>query len=135
MNTKTLTRILTIILMTIVLLIQLNGVVMAAKEEDKTGLGKDEIKSMISGANGSGLETAAESIGGVILGTIRIVGNFVAVGFLIWLGIKWVMASAQDKADLKKNMWFYVIGIFLIFGAANIIPWIVEMATNIGGQV
>ena len=128
MNTKTLTRILTIILIVAVLLIQLGSSVMATDFSKS-----DSIQSFIktNAKEDTGLGDAANSIGGAILGVVRIIGNFIAIGFLIWLGIKWVMASAQEKADLKKNMWSYVIGVVLIFGAANIIPWIVTLATNL----
>jgi hypothetical protein len=57
---------------------------------------------------------------GQILGAIQSIGYAFAVGMLIVLGIKYVMASAQEKADLKKGMLSYVIGAIMIAGAATI---------------
>jgi hypothetical protein len=58
---------------------------------------------------------------GNILGAIQFIGAAFAVGMLIVLGVKYVMASAQEKADLKKGMLSYVIGAVMI-GAASSLP-------------
>jgi hypothetical protein len=69
------------------------------------------------GNNDGGLEGPVESV----LGAIQFIGAAFAVGMLIVLGVKYVMASAQEKADLKKGMLSYVIGAILI-GAASSLP-------------
>ena len=63
-----------------------------------------------------------------ILGTIQFVGYAIAIGMLIYVGIKYVMASANEKADLKNAMIKYVIGAILIAGAATIAPWFFNIA-------
>jgi hypothetical protein len=57
---------------------------------------------------------------GQILGVVQFLGYAFAIGMLIVLGIKYVMASAQEKADLKKGMLSYIIGAVMIAGAATI---------------
>ena len=64
-----------------------------------------------------------------ILGFVQWAGYAIAVGMLIYVGIKYVMASANEKADLKNSLIKYVIGAVLIAGAATISQWIF----NIGG--
>lgn len=61
-----------------------------------------------------------------ILGTVRWIGYAIAIGWLMYLGIKYVMASADEKASLKGGMIKYVIGAVLIIGAAAIFGWIAD---------
>lgn len=57
---------------------------------------------------------------GNLIGVFRWIGYAIAVGMLIFIGIKYVMASADEKADLKKSLVKYVIGAILIIGAVSI---------------
>lgn len=77
-----------------------------------------------------GLDSGMVSFVGIILGAIRWIGYAIAIGMLIYVGIKYVMASANEKADLKNAMIKYVIGAILIAGAASIAGWIFD----IGGK-
>jgi TrbC/VIRB2 family. len=92
-----------------------------------------DFEGMFTG-DGGAVGTAVNRVGGNALVIVRTIGWMIAVGLLIWLGIKWVLASAQEKADLKKNMWNYVIGAVLIFGASSILPVIANFAATIGGE-
>ena len=57
-------------------------------------------------------------IGNNILGIIRVVGTVIAVGVLMVIGIKYMMGSAEEKAEYKQSMWPYVLGAILIFAGA-----------------
>lgn len=59
-----------------------------------------------------------------ILGLIQWIGYAFAIGMLIYIGIKYTMAAANEKADLKKGLINYVIGAVIIAGAATICGWI-----------
>lgn len=59
-----------------------------------------------------------------ILGFVQWVGYAIAIGMLIYVGIKYVMASANEKADLKNSLIKYVIGAVLIAGATTIAGWV-----------
>ena len=65
-----------------------------------------------------------------VLGIVRLVGIFAAIGMLIWIGIKYIMSSAQEKANLKGVLWIYVLGAVIIFGASNIMAIIVSALQN-----
>ena len=45
---------------------------------------------------------------------IRIVGTILSVGVLMVLGIKYMMGSAQEKAEYKKTFVPYIIGAILV---------------------
>ena len=55
-----------------------------------------------------------------ILGAIQIVGVALSVIILVVLGIKYMMGSAEEKAEYKKSMIPYLVGAVLIFAAPTI---------------
>ena len=69
-----------------------------------------------------------------ILGVIQVVGTIIAVGVLMVLGIKYMMGSAQEKAEYKKTFIPYIVGAILLFAAVNIANLIVGFAQGIQGQ-
>lgn len=71
---------------------------------------------------GNGIQT----IGGKVIGIIQVIGNVLAVGMLIVLGIKYMLGSAEDKAEYKKSMIPYLVGAVLIFAGANLANVIYE---------
>lgn len=78
----------------------------------------------------SGFAVTASAPGGgqvfanKILGFVQWVGYAIAIGMLIYVGIKYVMAAANEKADLKNSLIKYVIGAVLIAGATTIAGWV-----------
>lgn len=68
-----------------------------------------------------------------ILGMIKYLGVFLAVGILMFLGIKYMMGSAAEKAEYKKTMIPFVVGVVLLFAAALIIQIIQTTTTTVIG--
>jgi len=68
--------------------------------------------------------------GGKILGIIRVIGSIVSVAILIILGIKFVLGSAEEKAEYKKAMLPYLVGAVLLFGTLNITDMIYRAITG-----
>lgn len=68
--------------------------------------------------------------GGKILGVFQAVGMSVAVIILVWLGIKYIMASPDGKAEIKKQAFAYIVGAVLLFGATVIIEVIKNFANQ-----
>ena len=62
------------------------------------------------------------------------VGTFIAVGVLMVIGIRYMMGSLEERASYKKSMMPYVIGCFILFGAANLAPMINSLFSNIGNS-
>jgi len=65
--------------------------------------------------------------GGSVAGAIQIVGSIVSVGVIMLLGIRYMLASADEKAEYRERMVPYFIGAILLFGTSNI----VKIAYNI----
>ena len=75
--------------------------------------------------------TGITNIGNNILSIIRVLGTVIAVGVLMVLGIKYMMGSAEEKAEYKKTMIPYLVGAILLFAAVNLAGWIVSVAQGI----
>lgn len=69
-------------------------------------------------------------IGNAILGTIRAAGTFISVITLMTLGIRYMLASTQEKALYKETMIPYIIGAILVFAIPNIIGVIYDLVKN-----
>lgn len=67
--------------------------------------------------------------GGQIVSVVRTVGVLVAVVILLILGIKYMVGSAEEKADYKKSMIPYLVGAVLIFAASAVTGIVYDMAT------
>ena len=74
---------------------------------------------------------SVQSVGSRILGIVRVVGTIVAVGMLIVLGIKYMMGSAEERAEYKKTLFPYFIGAILIFAATTLADMVYSWAQSI----
>lgn len=86
-----------------------------------------ELKNQIDTTNTDGIG----AFGGKLMGVIQTVGVVIAVVVLMVLGIKYMMGSAEEKAEYKKTMMPYVIGAVLIFAASTIANVIYNFAAGI----
>ena len=86
--------------------------------------------STLTGENVSGTEKIT-GIGNQIITILTIVCTVVSVVVLIVLGIKYMMGSAEEKAEYKKTMMPYIIGAALIFAASAIAGILYGFLSNI----
>lgn len=64
--------------------------------------------------------TDIQDLGGKIIGILQTVGVVLSVVILVVLGIKYMMGSAEEKAEYKKSMIPYIVGAACIFLAPTI---------------
>lgn len=84
------------------------------------------------GATGTGTVT---DIGGKIVGIVQVVGYVVAVVMLVIIGIKYITASPDGKAEVKKTALFYVLGAVLIAAAVTIVGAVFDFGSTINPSV
>ena len=72
-----------------------------------------------------------ENVGQRIMGILQTLGIVIAVLVLMVLGIKYMMGSAEEKAEYKKTMIPYVVGAILIFGATTIANMVFQFANGL----
>lgn len=64
-----------------------------------------------------------------VVGVVQMVGTGVAVIASIWLGIRYVLSSVDEKADIKKKLIPFVMGAIIFYGATGILQLIADVAT------
>ena len=124
MNSKKVSKIISVILIAI-MLISVTSIVFA----DEISLDPSSIKGTTSGG-----ASKAQQIGGKILGIVQVVGSIVAVIILAVLGIKYMMGSAEEKAEYKKTFIPYIIGAILVFAASNLASVVYNFAKDLNNN-
>ena len=66
-----------------------------------------------------------------LINVISIIGSAAAIITLIVLGIKYMMGSAEEKAEYKKTMMPYIVGAALIFAASAFAQVIYQFFTGV----
>ena len=100
-------------LLIIMTLITVTTSIFAANNEEFT---PEKVKEKIDTS-----ETGkVQDVGGQVVGIISVIGMIASVAILMVLGIKYMMGSAEEKAEYKKTLLPYVIGAVLLFAAAGI---------------
>lgn len=58
---------------------------------------------------------------GKIIGAIQGFGSIVSLGVIIYIGIRYMIGSTEEKAMYKETMIPYFVGAILVFSGANIV--------------
>ena len=115
-------KIVSIILVIMIALMAVSNVVLAAPDLSA------DIKDM---ANGSGNQPKEVlNLGKTIVSIMQTVGIVAAVVVLLVLGIKYMMGSAEEKAEYKKTMIPYLVGAILIFASTTIVNVVYNIANS-----
>lgn len=69
--------------------------------------------------------------GAVIVDVIRTIGIIVTVVSLIAMGIKYMTGSIEEKAEYKKSMLPYLIGVLIFFALSQLITAVIDIVTSI----
>ena len=57
-------------------------------------------------------------------------GYAIALGMVVYIGIKYITGAADAKANMKTAIVNYLIGAFIVFSATTIASIVIEMSTN-----
>ena len=66
-----------------------------------------------------------------IVGIVQVICYATAVIMLLYLGVKFITASPEAKADIKKSAIMYVIGAIIVFAAGTLLGVISNLSTNV----
>ena len=80
--------------------------------DQNAGVGKDN--KLVKGVN-------------VIYTIIRVAGTGIALLMVIFLGIKYMMTSVEEKAEIKKQAVPILVGSALIFATSNILTIVAKI--------
>lgn len=83
----------------------------------------------------SNVETSPiTKVGGSVIGILQTVGIVLSVIVLIVIGLKYMMGSAEEKAEYKKTLMPYVVGAALIFAASALAQVVYKFFTEISAS-
>lgn len=66
-----------------------------------------------------------------VSGTVFTILQIAAFGGIIFAGIKYMYSSADQRADIKKNMIYLAIGMVLVFGASTVAKFVTNAAVDV----
>ena len=115
-------KIISIALIVLTVILTMSNIVLANSIPDKIG--------QIAKGNDSADTSKVVSLGATIVTIMQTVGIVVAVVVLLVLGIKYMMGSAEEKAEYKKTMIPYIVGAILIFAATTIVNVVYNIANG-----
>ncbi len=87
--------------------------------------------STYTGEGSNAQTTKIDSLGQDIVKIVSTIGSVISVIVLIVLGIKYMMGSAEEKAEYKKTLLPYIIGAALVFAASTIASVVFNFASSI----
>lgn len=77
--------------------------------------------------------TDYQSVIAKIFNTLTNIANFLAVGAVIYIGIRYIFAGAQGKAELKGKSGQFIIGMILAFCSVGFLNYISDLIKKIFG--
>lgn len=86
------------------------------------------VKGLFTGTEASGDHM---SMVNMIYNTVMYIINFAAVGGIIYIGIKYMMAGAEGKSELKLKGIPVVMGIIMVYGTINLINFILKIVEGL----
>ena len=125
---KKLTKVLSVIMISIMVITCITTTFAAtsmdpADWEDSKKVGK-----------GDAIDTGSiKNFSASLINVVSTVGSAAAIITLIILGIKYMMGSAEEKAEYKKTLLPYIIGAAMVFGASLLTGVIYSFMNNTTG--
>ncbi len=93
------------------------SILIIAVFNQNTSVGKpSDFETRVNGA-----DSLADTFGKEVIGAIQAIGSILSVAILVILGIKYMMGSAEERAEYKKSMIPYLIGAILLFATPQIV--------------
>lgn len=68
---------------------------------------------------------------GKILGRLQVIGSVISVVALCVIGIRYMLSSLEEKAEMKGVIIYYVIGAVLIFATSNILSIVYNVINSV----
>lgn len=95
--------------------------------------GNDGVNAIISSMKGTSNAISAGNTGvgkviNNVIGILQVVGSGLSIIVITMLGIKYILASPGEKADVKKSIMPIGIGCILLFGAVNLMAAVEEFS-------
>lgn len=104
-----------------------NFVSAAKNNKNATEPISNDLSSMVGGSGSTTLNDTAKNI----WSSVTLILQILAVAAIVFAGVRYMFASADAKADIKKQMVILIIGAVMVFAASTIINVIVNVTKEI----
>ena len=84
---------------------------------------------------GGSASTTVSKLTANIWETLQVVVYVVALGAIVFAGLRYMFASADQKADIKKSTGILIVGALLVFGANLILDIVGGIANDVTNGV
>ena len=118
-------KIISVLLLVTMLLASIGSVVFADTAQSVLNSMNQAQNNSVNGTN------EITTLGGRIVGIVQVVGVIVAVVIILVIGIKYMLGSAEEKAEYKKTMIPYLVGAVLIFAGSTIVNAVYNVITGL----
>lgn len=68
---------------------------------------------------------------GRLFSTFSYIANIVSILLIIYVGVRYILAGASGKADLKGRSMYFIIGIILVFATSNVLSFISNIINDV----
>ena len=77
------------------------------------------------------VENATQYTMSTIIEVIQIVGTAISIMALTYIGMRYMMAAPDEKAEFKKSAYIYIVGAIMVFASSNILAIIFSFAEGL----
>lgn len=116
-------KVLIIFIIIILIILSLSSVSLASGVEDIITVMSDIKEEQIEGEN------VGKVLSNIIF-LIQVAGTGISLIVVTILGIKYMIASVEEKAEIKKQAMPILIGCILLFGAVNLVAIVADFSYN-----
>ncbi len=107
-----------------------NGIIILIINKD-AGINDNKINNAYyPGTDGETIEGLTD-LTDSIWGTVITIVQALAVGSVIFAGLRYMYASAEKKADIKKSMMYLVIGALFVFATSSVMRFIFSIGNSL----
>ena len=89
------------------------------------------INTSIYDPHGGTVPSELTGIGNAIIGIFQVIGTIFAVAMLLWLGIRLMVASPSERADIKSRAVPYVVGAVMLFSIVNLLKIVYDIMQSV----
>ena len=83
--------------------------------------------------SGGKASNRVSTLTGNIWQTVIVVIQVLAVAAVVFAGLRYMFASADQKADIKKQLIWLAIGAVLVFGASTVLGIVANVTKEVAG--
>lgn len=94
-------------------------------------LGESMINWLTEATSGITSAKTWNTVAGNVIWIINTFVKYAAFGGILYLGLKYMFASAEGRSQLKTSMGGFVIGIIFVFLASNVVDYIIDIGESV----